>query len=548
MSINKPSFTPTTVTGIFTRYIAKTIPLAFDEAMSYYECLCALLEYLNKTIVPDVNNLNTGLSELYSYVEHYFDNLDIQEEVNEKLDEMASSGELAELISQYLESQAIIGFNNCSDLAEAENLADGSLVKTYGQNNYYDTKGAFYKVRTRLNSDDPDGYNLIELTNTDNLVAQKVGLSDYQIQQSIDQTNSLERNAIYLGNSYTNGYGSVGNSNGLFNLTKDMFDHAYKFTGSGTGFLGYTGHTTDTFELHLDDAIASSSFENSSITDIIIVGAWGETNEFNEYGSDSFSSQIRSAASSFMTKVKTNFPNIKHVSYIMAESRNIHNSTGSVGTNYYSTMWYVHNYLNIILPEVGMEYKGWIGFNILMSNSDFYTDKVHPNDNGYAKLASYFKAAFNGGFEYKTYTESFSNLACSLTEDSLINGRIDLTEKDCTITISNMTLKTGSVSFNVNYELADFSSLNRMPPITMNTKDLGAFTLPANTTNSSSFNPGTNIIGKLSYKPNSDMTGAILELKSFGSRSVASQINNTTQIPSQFYINFKQVTSWARPE
>ena len=100
MSINKPSFTPTTVTGIFTRYIAKTIPLAFDESMSYYECLCALLKYLNETIVPDVNNLNTGLSELYSYVEHYFDNLDIQEEVNNKLDEMVEDGTLANIINQ----------------------------------------------------------------------------------------------------------------------------------------------------------------------------------------------------------------------------------------------------------------------------------------------------------------------------------------------------------------------------------------------------------------------------------------------------------------
>lgn len=100
MSINKPSFTPRTVTGIFTRYIAKTIPLAFDESMSYYECLCALLKYLNETIVPDINNVNTGLSELYSYVEHYFDNLDIQEEVNNKLDAMVEDGTLANIINQ----------------------------------------------------------------------------------------------------------------------------------------------------------------------------------------------------------------------------------------------------------------------------------------------------------------------------------------------------------------------------------------------------------------------------------------------------------------
>ena len=33
-------------TGLFTNYIFKAIPLAFDESLSYYECLCGLLSYL----------------------------------------------------------------------------------------------------------------------------------------------------------------------------------------------------------------------------------------------------------------------------------------------------------------------------------------------------------------------------------------------------------------------------------------------------------------------------------------------------------------------
>ena len=64
---NQPTINPVTVTGIFTKYIAKTLPLAFDESMSYYECLCAMLEYLNETIVPDINNVNEGLGELQEF-------------------------------------------------------------------------------------------------------------------------------------------------------------------------------------------------------------------------------------------------------------------------------------------------------------------------------------------------------------------------------------------------------------------------------------------------------------------------------------------------
>lgn len=105
---NQPTIEPRTVTGIFTKYIAKTLPLAFDESMSYYECLCALLEYLNETIVPDINNTNDGLSELQNfyldlqnYVNTYFDNLDVQEEINNKMDEMVTTGALQEIIDNY---------------------------------------------------------------------------------------------------------------------------------------------------------------------------------------------------------------------------------------------------------------------------------------------------------------------------------------------------------------------------------------------------------------------------------------------------------------
>lgn len=124
---NKPTIQPVIVTGIFTRYIAKTLPLAFDESMSYYECLCAMLEYLNETIVPDINNVNNGLSELQTfyeqlqeYVNTYFDNLDVQTEINNKLDELVEDGTLTELISNYLDP-IINNFMNNVNL-EIENI------------------------------------------------------------------------------------------------------------------------------------------------------------------------------------------------------------------------------------------------------------------------------------------------------------------------------------------------------------------------------------------------------------------------------------------
>lgn len=49
-----------------------------------------------------VNEYTEKFTELYNYVHDYFDNLDVQEEVNNKLDEMVEDGTMDELIDEYL--------------------------------------------------------------------------------------------------------------------------------------------------------------------------------------------------------------------------------------------------------------------------------------------------------------------------------------------------------------------------------------------------------------------------------------------------------------
>ena len=103
-------------TGLFTNYIYKAIPLAFDESMSYYETLCGLLSYLKNTVIPALNNnadsiieLQNLITELQNYVDNYFDNLDVQQEINNKLDEMAQNGTLQTLLSNaYLNDNKLI--------------------------------------------------------------------------------------------------------------------------------------------------------------------------------------------------------------------------------------------------------------------------------------------------------------------------------------------------------------------------------------------------------------------------------------------------------
>ena len=84
----------------FRAWCQKVLPLVYDDSLSYYELLCKVLDVLNKTAL-EVINLGEAYDKLEDYVNHYFDNLDIQEEINNKLDEMFQNGELQELINEY---------------------------------------------------------------------------------------------------------------------------------------------------------------------------------------------------------------------------------------------------------------------------------------------------------------------------------------------------------------------------------------------------------------------------------------------------------------
>ena len=125
-------------------------------------------------LIKSNNELLVKFQELHTYVYDYFDNLDVQEEINNKLDEMAEGGELADIIAQYLQLAGILAYNTVSDMANAENLADGSIARTLGINNYKDGDGSYYKIRALVNTDVVDGYNIVALTNAPTLVAERI--------------------------------------------------------------------------------------------------------------------------------------------------------------------------------------------------------------------------------------------------------------------------------------------------------------------------------------------------------------------------------------
>lgn len=91
----------------FRYWCQKVLPLVYDDSLSYYELLCKVVDYLNKTMEDvetlhsDVTSLHTAYNELQSYVNNYFSTLDVQKEINNKLDQMANDGTLNILLQMH---------------------------------------------------------------------------------------------------------------------------------------------------------------------------------------------------------------------------------------------------------------------------------------------------------------------------------------------------------------------------------------------------------------------------------------------------------------
>ena len=79
----------------------------YVQGMSDYEIICSILQKLNEAI-HSFNSLDDAVTELSSkydslenFVNNYFDNLDVTEEINNKLDSMFASGVFAHMLSGF---------------------------------------------------------------------------------------------------------------------------------------------------------------------------------------------------------------------------------------------------------------------------------------------------------------------------------------------------------------------------------------------------------------------------------------------------------------
>jgi len=140
------------------------------DALTDYELLCLVVKFLND-VIANQNEQNASITRMYEsflalqtyvnntkdtledafnnldgYVRNYFDNLDVQEEINNKLDQMLEDGVLEQIIEQFIQSSALWCFDNVESMKQATNLINGSYARTLGYYEVNDGGEATYKI------------------------------------------------------------------------------------------------------------------------------------------------------------------------------------------------------------------------------------------------------------------------------------------------------------------------------------------------------------------------------------------------------------------
>ena len=463
------------------------LPASYLVSMTYEEQLIWFCNYLQNTVIPTVNNNGEAVEELQNlyiqlkeYVDNYFENLDVQEEIDNKLDEMAESGELAEIIAQFLDVGVLFVYDTASDLAGAENLNDGSSAYILGKETYNDGKGAFYKIRELQNTDTPDGDNIITLTETSNLVAEK--LPNYRLNEientletltettipgiedditTINETTipnlqtTLEseieeitnREIIIVGDSYLAGQGLSNPSTENFGyllcqklgLSSSQY-HLYAEGGSSFYSPGSLGHT---WQQLLASKVNELTPDN--ITEIYFLGGYNEVTA-------STPTQIENAMIDCISYAKTTFQNAKiYVSLIANNASTLTEQIANrnlLKNRIYNVYKNSPNYGAIFLPKGQLPLQDYT----LFENN---ATAVHPNANGHVAIANWlFELINNGDSDFTNIHNAFNATIPSSIGSGSFTLREDVRNNEVSlfafgnVSLTNpLTAKTGDIDF-----------------------------------------------------------------------------------------------------
>ena len=181
-----------------------------------------------KTMQKNFDSLQDAFNDLKSYVHDYFKNLDVQNEINNKLNDMSKSGELSNLIMPFITKNAnpifVTSESDMNDQTKTYVLTTNGHIFTYIKNDFVDS-GLVYGI-----------------TNLSVLGFGSIFYSNETLPTSYKDFNNLPNNKILW-------YSGI---NGLVNAPKENFSgcvitYSYIAEGGAKVQICYEQETNNTF-------------------------------------------------------------------------------------------------------------------------------------------------------------------------------------------------------------------------------------------------------------------------------------------------------------
>lgn len=259
------------------------------DAITNYQLYCKVVEYLNKTI-DSMNQTGEVVEEftqkfidLQNYVDNYFKNLDVQEEINNKLDNMAQDGTLQNIILNYLKLNGVLAYENVETMKNNTLIQENNLVKTFGyyskddggECEYYITSNKINDLSIQLNNGLYANPFLVEPINV-----KKVGINKNNASDIINLLLSLYNTIEFPTDNYTFtepiiinkdnieiiGNNSIFNYSGTGDFIKNESNHIVKFILKDLTING----NKNSICLNFDNILNDSKFSNIKINNFKI--------------------------------------------------------------------------------------------------------------------------------------------------------------------------------------------------------------------------------------------------------------------------------------
>lgn len=222
----------------FKWFIIENFPFieANFDAITEWQLFQKLGEEINKIIESQnlvgeqAENLTNAFIELQNYVNNYFDNLDVQDEINNKLNDMAENGTLLEILSN-----SFLVFNTVEDMLNSNKLNNGMTAYTLGY--YTKNDGGNGKYLITSNQEElTQGFLKINNKNLyAKLLINNINILTLGVRKNIEDTSNFQNAINFCKNNKIDciiptGNYIINNTINLYSQNKVLLDNNAKIT------------------------------------------------------------------------------------------------------------------------------------------------------------------------------------------------------------------------------------------------------------------------------------------------------------------------------